>query len=356
MKLWRQLILCSLTILGLASVSGCGCAEINYMLGAASGELNLLSSMVPIEQGLADASLSEEELAKLDLVIRARDFAERTIGLNVGQSYRNFVNLHGKPLAWNLSASRKDAIAPYAWSLPFIGSISYLGYFDFDEAKAERDRLVGLGYDTLLYELDAYSTVGLLPDPVTSAMLCRDDVNLVDTVIHELLHNTIWCVSDAVFSESLATFVGRTGAVEFLTAEFGPDSPIVRQALISYEDTDRFNEFLLALTGRLEELYRSQVGSDAKIAARATIFEDGRQRVATELLPVLNEPERYENYSTFPFNNAFLMVNGRYNTDLTLFQRVHDQTGRVWSASLSVFRYAATSGDPFAYLHTWLGD
>ncbi|MBP7936291.1 MAG: aminopeptidase [Phycisphaerae bacterium] len=356
MKLRLRTTLCSLTILGLATISGCGCAEINYMVGAAGGELHLLSSMVPIEQGLTDTSLSEEELAKLDLVIRTRDYAEQTIGLNVGHSYHNFVNLHGGPLAWNLSASRKDAIVPYTWSLPFVGSISYLGYFNLDEAKAERDRLVDQGYDTMIYELDAYSTIGLLPDPLTSAMLGRDSVNLVDTVIHELLHNTIWCASDAVFSESLATFVGRTGALEFLTAEYGPDAAIVHDARIGYEDTDRFNTFLLALTGRLEELYNSSVGSEAKIAARATIFEDGRQRVATELLPTLNEPDRYQSYAEFPFNNAFLMVNGRYNTDLVLFERVHDRTGRDWSASLAVFRSAANSGDPFGFMHSWLGD
>jgi predicted aminopeptidase len=354
MKSWQRMTWCSLAALGLVVVLGC--AEISYMLGAAGAELNLLSSMVPIEQGLTDTSLTEEELAKLDLVIRTRDYAEQTIGLNVGQSYRNFVNLHGNPLAWNLSASRKDAIVPYVWNLPFVGSISYLGYFNFDEAKAERDRLVGEGYDTMLYELDAYSTVGLLPDPMTSAMLRRDNVNLVDTVIHELLHNTIWCASDAVFSESLATFVGRTGAVEFLTVHFGSDAPIAHEAEISYEDMDRFNAFLLALTGRLDELYDSNVGSEAKIAARATIFEDGRQRVTSELLPTLNEPERYQSYAAFPFNNAFLMVNGRYNTDLTLFQRVYDQPGHSWPASLAVFGYAAATADPFGYVRTWLGD
>lgn len=356
MRLRQHVALCSLVVLGLTMISGCGCAEINYMLGAAGGELNLLSSMVPIEQGLVDTSLSEEELEKLDLVIRTRDYAEQTVGLNVGQSYRNFVNLHGQPLAWNLSASRKDAIEAYTWSLPFIGAISYLGYFNFDEAKAERDRLVDQGYDTMIYELDAYSTVGWLPDPVTSAMFRRDKVNLVDTVIHELLHNTIWCPADAVYSESLATFVGRTGAVEFLTVQFGPDAPIVEEARIGYEDMDRFNAFLFALGGRLDELYNSEVGREAKIAAKVTIFDDGRQRITTELLPILNEPERYQSYAEFPFNNAFLMVNGRYNTDLSLFQRVHDQTGRDWAASLTVFRDAACSGDPFGYLRAWLGD
>ena len=354
MRRWQRTVLCSLMVLGLALTGGC--TEISYMLGAAGGELNLLSSMVPIEQGLSDTSLTEEELAKLDLVIKTRDYAEQTIGLNVGQSYRNFVNLHGKPLAWNLSASRKDAISPYTWNLPFIGPISYLGYFNFDEAKTERDRLVGQSYDTMLYELDAYSTVGLLPDPLTSAIFRREEENLVDTVIHELLHNTIWYSGDAVFSESLATFVGRTGAIEFLKAHFGEDAPIVQEALIEYEDMDQFNAFLFALTGRLDELYSSEVGSEAKIAARATLFEDGRQRVTTELLPALHEPQRYQSYASFPFNNAFLMVNGRYNTDLTLFQRVHDQTGHNWGASLTVFRNAAGSQDPFGYLHTWLGD
>lgn len=332
-------------------IGGCGLPNLDYVTGAVTGEINLLFSMIPIEQGLDDPTLTEEQRNKLDLVIRVRDYAEQTIGLNVGGSYRNFVNLGETPLAWNLTASRKDAIEAYRWTLPFVGSIAYLGYFSKDEAIAERNRLKADGYDTMIYELDAYSTVGLLPDPVTSALLKRDEINLADTVIHELLHNTIWTSTSDVFSESMATFVGRTGAIEFFKAERGPDAEIITEARNSYEDVDKFNAFLFQLRTDLEAVYQNpNLSSEQKIAQREPIFEAARTQVKDDLMPQLHEPDRYSTYSTFPFNNAFMLVSGRYNTSLDVFQQVYENTGCNWAATLDLFRQAATSADPFGFL------
>ncbi|MHC4798962.1 MAG: aminopeptidase [Planctomycetota bacterium] len=224
----------------LSLVSGCG--PIGYSVSAAVGELLILSSAGPIDRALNDPGLSDEQKEKLTFIIQARDYAEQVVGLNVGHSYQTFVNLGDKPLAWNLSASRKDAIEPYIWEVPLVGPLSFFGFFNFDQAVAERDRLVKLKYDTLIYEVDAYSTIGIFPDPVSSSILDRDLVSLLDTVFHELLHNTIFNPEDIVFDESLATFVGRTASVEFIKSEFGEDSDLADQARRSFEDVDRFNQ------------------------------------------------------------------------------------------------------------------
>ncbi len=338
----------------LAGVGGCGCNELGYVTTAAFGHLELLAATVPIEDGLDDPTLNDEQREKLHLVLLARDYAEEVIGLNVGGSYRTFINLHGKPLAWNLSASHKDAIEAYLWDLPFVGRISYLGYFDFDAVVAERDRLVRIGYDTFIYELDAYSTLGMLPDPVTSALFRRGIASLVETVIHELLHNTIYRPDDPVFSESLAMFVGRAGAIAFLGEQFGTESDLVRQAAEGYEDSDRFNAFLADLRADLEVLYGSDQHRDLKIAARQPIFEDARVRLAEELLPTLNHPASYEPYTDVTFNNAFLLVNVRYNSSLDLFEQVFELSDRDWGRALAVFRQAAVAPSPFLFMEQWI--
>jgi len=338
--------------LGSLMAGGCGCYELGYSASAVIGELNFLAAAVPIEEALQDPTLTDEEREKLALVIRVRDYAEQVIGLNVGDSYRSFVNLHGEALAWNLSASRKDAIEAYTWNLPFVGSISYLGYFWFDRAVFQRDWLVEQGYDTLIYEIEAFSTVGLLPDPMTSALLKHDEPKLIDTIMHELLHNTIWSGRNTVFDESLAVFVGRTGAIEFLIGEYGPEDPLVQRARESHADTKLFNAFLDELGAELDELYGSDLTREEKITAREPIFEAARQRVADELLPALNHPATYETYATFNFNNAFLLVNQRYHTDFDLFASVYELTGRNWETALGLFRQAAESDDPFAFLRS----
>jgi predicted aminopeptidase len=342
----------------LAGVAGCGPGTTlwswQYALGAVRGEMDYLGRAVPIEQGLEDPNLTDEQRAKLAFVIRARDYAEQSIGLNVGSSYRRFVNLNGQVLAWNLSGSRRDAIEAYLWQVPVLGPISYLGFFNHDEAAAERQRLLDAGYDTLLYEVDAFSTLGLLPDPVSSALLDRSYPGLADTVIHELLHNTVWVSRSTVYSESLATFVGRTGALQFIEQEYGAGADLLTQARNSYEDGDRINEFLKEMMAEVQALYAREIPSEEKIAGRETIFEAARQRFTVEVQPTLHSPALYAGYARVPYNNAFLLVNVRYNSDLGIFAEVFEATGRSWPEALAAFRQAGSETDPFAALRTWL--
>ena len=340
-----------LTLMVLSAIGGCG-FDLCYVLDVADKEGRLLNAAVPIEQALDDPELSDEQKQKLDYLLRARDYGEQVLGLSVGDSYRTFVNLHGQPLAWNLSASRKDSFTAYTWSFPLISAIPYLGYFDLDKAIAERDRLVSLGYDTLIYEVDAYSTLGLLPDPVTSAILKRDVPSLVDTVLHELLHNTIYTDGDTTFNESLATFVGRTGAIQFFRDVDG-NTAMIEEAQQQYEDDDRFNGFLGELTDELQALYASDASSDEKITAREPIFQAARERFSAEVLPLMYDQAGYQSYAEFKFNNAFLLVNVRYNTDQDVFQQVYECVGEDLAAALPIFAAAAQSENPQQYLRDW---
>jgi predicted aminopeptidase len=342
----------------LSSLAGCGPGlpgwTFNYAVGAVNGELNYLSRAVPIEQGLDDPSLTQEQKDKLAFVIRARDYAEQVVGLNVGSSYRSFVNLNGQPLAWNLTASRADAIEPYTWQMPIVGPISYLGFFNHDDLIAERDWLRSIGYDTFNYELDAFSTLGLLPDPVSSSLLKRSLYSLADTVMHELSHNSVWTAQDASFSETMAMFVGRTAGLEFLAHEYGSDSPLLTSATNSYEDEARIDAFLQQIVADVQVLYAQPISLEEKFARREPIFQAARQRFAAEVQSTLHEPTRYGGYATFAYNNAFLLVSVRYNSDPQVFADVYDRNDHNWSATLAVFKEATQSSNPYESLRQYL--
>jgi predicted aminopeptidase len=334
-------------------ISSCG--PIGYSVSAVVGEILLLSSAVPIDEALHDPRLSDEQKEKLTFLIRARDYAEQVVGLNVFNSYQTFANLGDKPLAWNLSASRKDILEPYFWDVPIMGPLPFFGFFDFDQAITERDRLVGLNYDTLIYEVDAYSTVGILPDPVTSALLDGDLVSLFDTLFHELLHNTIFKQGDTTFNESLANYVGRTAAVEFIKVEFGEDSPLVKEANRTFADMDRFNEFIQELIEEVNVVYNSDMSYDDKLMAREDIFEAARNRFAEQVLPLMNNPVEYERYTTLKYNNAFLLINMRYNSDQEVYAGIFEMVGGDWSQALTIFSQAAAKENPVEYLRGILG-
>lgn len=335
------------------ALPGCG-VDWGYIFAAAAGQLDILRNSVPLSQALENDALTADERAKLQLIRDTRTYAADVIGLSTGDNFTQFYDAGGEPVAFNVSACRKDAFKPRQWTFPIVGTVPYLGYFDRQAADAKYDQLAAEGLDVFMYEVDAYSGLGYFPSVVLSPMLQRSEINLIDTVFHELLHSTVWRQNDAPFNESLATFVGRTAAVDYLTDRY-PDQPqLVQTAVEQFEDVDRFNDFILSLFNELEAFYAGDLSSEDKIAGREAVYQAGRDRFAAEVQPLMNHPDGYDWVQDLPTNNAWLLGIRRYNLDLAVFQDVFEATGRDWPASLKVFRTAASEQDPYAYLRSWL--
>ena len=337
----------------LLPVVGCG-LDIPYLLGAGLGQVNLMLNSETVTDALQGNRLTDDERAKLELIVEARAYARDVIGLTVNDNYTMFFNSEGLPVAYNVSACRKDAFVPATWTFPIVGTIPYLGYFSEPAANMKLEALQQAGYDTFRYEIDAYSGLAFFPSIILSPMLNRGDGSLVETVFHELLHSTIWRADATSFNESLATFVGRTAAVEFLGVKFPDDPDYIAGLLQRFEDSDRYNAFMLTLFEELDAYYGSDASSEEKIAGRDAKFAAGWERFEQEVRPLMNNPENYAWVVNTPSNNAWMMTIRRYNLDLDVFERVHEATNQDWSASLALFRAAAGSGNPYAYLETWL--
>lgn len=334
-----------------------GCDGIRYVTHLLEGQSSIQVSTEPIDAVLASGRLSEDDESKLRLIVAAREFARDVIGLNAGNSYTQFYDTHGQPLIFNLSASRRDRLQPYLWVFPIVGSFPYLGFFDEDYLHEVEQDLIQDGYDTFIYESDAYSTLGILADPVRSPMLRRNIVSLADTIIHELTHNTVFRPNDTTFNETLATFVGQQGAIEFFTTRYDPVLGLAEFAQSIFDDQVAINQFLIELFNDLSVYYGGPGSPTEKIAGREAVYQRGRERFASQVQQSLSQPEAYSYYAGLPTNNAWMLLNQRYNFDVTLFREVYERTGRNWRDSLEVFRAAARSpGDPLTYLRDWLAD
>jgi predicted aminopeptidase len=335
-------------------LGGCG-PELAYLPSLAAGQWASITRAIPLDEAKISVDLNELELDRIDLIEDVRDYAGSAIHLTLSDSYTLFYDNRDGIRLTNVSASRKSRFEPKTWTFPFVGTLPYLGFFSQELVDRELARLAAQNLDVFTYEVDAYSTLNFLPNPVQATMLARDDFSLIETVIHELLHNTIWRSNDTTFNESLATFFGRAGAVDYLRDRF-PETPgLVEFVQRRYEDTDRYNAFIFQLFDELNEYYASSERSDAEtVAGRESIFESARTRFADEILPLMNEPERYTWVSSLPSNNAWMLGNFRYNLDLDLFEQVHLQTQGDWSVSIDMFATAAAEEDPKAYLRSWL--
>lgn len=349
----RGLGLAALTVLALLAS---GCQATRYVVHVAGAQFEIQGNTEPAKDVLESGRLTDEENEKLRLALAAREYAEQ-VGLSVGNSYSEFYDTSGNPLAFNISAAPRDALEPYTWTFPIIGTVPYLAFFDEELMRAYEEQLQEQGLDTFTYELDAYSTVGVFADPIRSPMLRRGTLSLVETIFHELLHNTVFKPNNTEFNESLATFVGRELAVEFLSAREELDTDWATIAPAYYSDLDAVNAFLIELYEDVADYFSDPVLSSAeRIAGRDAIFEAARQRFVAEIQPTLNYPEIFGGYADLPTNNAWLLGNYRYNLNLDLMEQVFEATGRDWTATLNVFRAAAAADQPFAFLTQWVAD
>lgn len=332
-----------------------GCEGLRYVTHLVDGQLKISTNTEPVEDVLASGRLTEQDAEKLQLIVEARQFAISHIGLNAGNSYTQFYDTGGNPLIHNLSASRKDRLQAYVWAFPIAGAFPYLGFFDAAYLDEVRQDLIDSGYDTFVYAADAYSTLGILDDPVRSPMLRRDIISLADTVIHELTHNTIWRPNDIEFNETMATFVGHQGVIEFFSQRYDPALGLADIARDRFEDDAAINAFLARVFDELNSYYNAPGSAAEKIAGREAVFQRLREEFAAQVQPTLHSPESYAYYRTFPTNNAWVLGLSRYTYNLELFQQVYTRTGQSWQQTLSIFRgAAASSGDPFDHLRNWL--
>ena len=350
--------LIGLSVIVAAALPLAGCdVDLNYLLSSALEQSAMSRRSVPLEDAIAGGKLTEEEVAKLELILEVREYARDVIGLDVGRNYERFYDSGGEAVAFNVSASPKDAFEPYIWRVPVVGVVPGLGFLDRVLAEREAQELADAGLDVFMYEVDAYSLLGFTSDLVLAPMLERSNISIAGTIFHELLHGTIWRRGDADFDESLATFVGRTAAMEFFAVRYPEQPELVQQAAEYFEDGDYFADAMLVLYEELAAYYgRTDLSSAEKIEGRQAVFDAGGVRFNDEVLPAMNHAERYEWATSITANNAWMLAIRRYHLDLEVFGQVHEATGGDWEATLSLFSAAARSSDPYGYLRAWLAD
>lgn len=335
-------------LLLLLSAGGCSPA---YVLRAGWEEARILSARRPIRAVIHDTTVARETRDKLRLVLDARDFAERDLGLRAGASYESFSQLHRDTLVLNVLAAPEFALRWKTWWFPIVGHVPYKGYFDFDDARAEAASLAEEGYDVSLRPVAAFSTLGWFPDPIMSTTLRLDSLGLVETVIHEILHSTYFPTGQADFNESFANFVGHRGAIEFFCEALADESTCVR-AQRRWEDARTFGHFFHSILAPLEKVYASTLPDDSKRRAKREVFEAAARRFETEYKPRLHA--RYGSIDPDGLDNAWMISRLLYYTRLDDFERVYESHGSLVPSLEALMREAA-GGDPWEALTRLVG-
>lgn len=320
----------------------------HYLVRAALAEGKILARRRPISAIIGDSATKPNVVAKLRLVLAARAFAAESIGLQAKQSFTTFSQLDRDTLVLVLSGAYRDRLASYTWWFPVVGRVPYKGFFDFTAARGATHKLESDGFDVYLRPSPAFSTLGWFNDPLLSTSLGADSLDLANTVIHELTHNTFYAPGQAVFNESFANFVGARGSAWFFRARGSPAA--ADQADLRWADEKILARFWGTLYHSVDSAFKAHPkDSLARLVARDTLYARARRELVVVVGPQLRtiSPRGLERVR---LDNAALLAHRIYTTDLDLFDQVWAQQGGDLRRTVRTIISVAKSRrkDPFA--------
>jgi len=318
-----------------------------YVLRAGWEEARILAERRPIDEVVHDTTAPAEVRAKLRLVQDGRDFAERTIGLDAGRTFRSYVQLNRDTLVLTVSAALEFRLQWHTWWFPIVGRVPYRGFFDFEQALAEADKLAGDGFDVSVRPVSAFSTLGWLPDPVLSTTLRMDSVSLIETIIHETTHTTFFPPGQAHFNESFANFIGNRGAIDFF-CEALQDPRLCEAARLRWEDTRVFGRFFHSVEDPLRELYAMDLAPEEMRLRKLSVFEDAARRFDADVKPLL-AAGRYGSLDPESLNNAWILSRLLYYPRLDDFEALFQRYGDLVTTFRAIVEETG-AGDPWLAL------
>ena len=296
----------------------CGCGTLGFYGQAVKGECSLLLHQRRIEKIMADPQAPIELKQRLEVVAELRSFAQGQLKLPVEGNYQKYVDVHRKFVVWNVEAAPEFSMAAKTWWYPFLGWLSYRGYFSETAAQRYARSLERGHLEVTVGGVPAYSTLGWFKDPLLSTFLFEPETELAETLFHELAHQRLFAHGDTDFNEAFATAVGEEGVRRWLKSRGDV------AALDAYEGgvqrTRQFARLVMTTRHRLEELYGDERTPGGKVKSTTKNSGIPREQLRRGKQAVLEQLRRdyavlkagwggnddYDNWVAAPLNNARL--------------------------------------------------
>jgi predicted aminopeptidase len=310
-----------------------------YVAHLARGQLELVNNQVPLRKAVENEAdpVRRALLAEVPLITW---FAVHVVRMAPSESYVGYYEVADREwLTLVLSAAPRDSLEPITRWYPFAGRVPYRSYFDEARAKRAQAELEAEGLDTYLHESPAYSTLGFFRDPITTPMLdsslscpvadkpdavdpCRIAA-LAETLLHELTHQYRYVPGDTDFNEQLASFVGRTAAIQYLRYRGMYDEALGARLLEAYAKQEQYADQVILAAHELEAIYASDAPLTAKLARREPIF----QKLTDTARAMFPGREVMKT----PMNNARILQYLRYDRSADTFAPLWKSSGQSWA-------------------------
>lgn len=257
---------------GLAGVLCSGCLLVRWAPQAAWGQWQLIRDRQALGAVVRNPETPAGTRALLAEVPKVKSWGQRH-GLKPTGNYQHYVDVGRPAVVWVVMAAPPLSLTPVTWRFPVVGRVPYLGWFTREAALDHATALAVEGNDVAVRGVEAYSTLGWLPDPVLSTMLGPGDetarAGLINTVLHESVHATVFVADQAPFNEGLASFVG-----DALTERYLANEPRARDTWKHAGQTwERKRAQLVEAHARLKALYAAARTRDQKLRAKRVLLD-----------------------------------------------------------------------------------
>ncbi len=294
---------------------------VGYGIGQGIGQLKIVYGARAVNEVLKDPTFPDSLKQRLRLIKEIRRYAIDSLGLKDTENYTSVYDQKGKEIMWVVTASKPFQLEPKLWSFPILGSVPYKGYFDQSKAKVERDILLKEGWDTSIRNPGAWSTLGWFNDPILTGMLDDSDGGLASTIIHEMVHATIWITDNVDYNENLASFIADTAAFNFLAYKYGLHSEQYNTYRDSEYDYKKYSKHMLRGAKTLDSLYASfshDLSESVKKEKKKEQIEKIVNSLDTLSLRRVKTPSK--RFSKRLPNNAYFMGFRHYHSKLPVFR------------------------------------
>ena len=315
-----------------------------YTVSQGYHQAKLLLTSESIEQILAEKSETPERLERLKWVPQILEYAREKVGLETGSSYTRYIRLDGEAVTWVVQAAEKRKLQRKTWWFPLVGSQPYLGFFAKKDALTLQEQLKREGYDTRVGGVSAFSLLGYLPDPLYSSMIDSQSLaDIVDVIIHECTHRTLYLPNASTFNESFADFVAKKATVQFLN-ELGNSNALDSAGTEIAAYTERyqaelragplFKSFLANVMKRLEEFYAAAENDltlqdeAAFLAARTAKFKEIELDFDREVRGAAKGSWYEHAFKADRLNNAVVLAYSLYEAKAEPFEQAYLHAGQ----------------------------
>lgn len=310
-----------------------GCGNLGYYWQSAAGHLKVMSAARPVDDWLTDTQTPEQLKARLALSQRIRSFAVSELKLPDNASYHRYADLQRSAVVWNVVAAPGYSLELKQWCFSIVGCVTYRGYFDEGQARAEAADLAGQGLESSVYPVPAYSTLGWMNwaggDPLLNTFIHYPEGELARLVFHELSHQVAYARDDTMFNESFATAVERLGGARWLGTH---GSEAARLEYMQFnERRQRFRALARQTRKRLEQIYL-QTSDGQREVQKQQALREFRESYARLRDGWGAGASRYRGYDLWVerANNASFAAQAAYDELVPAFEGLFERQGRDW--------------------------